>query len=61
MNDNLSSLTRDLEHAIQVIVALKMCAQGRDVEPPASVFEAANKAIDTLGAWRDAIRARYSH
>jgi hypothetical protein len=61
MIDNLSSLTRDLEHAIQVIMALKICAHELDVEPPASVFEAADEALENLSNWRVSIRTQNLH
>ena len=58
MQDNLAQLSRDLEHAIQVIVALTNCVRERDIEPPQSLFDASNKAVDTLSAWCDAVRER---
>ena len=58
MQDNFSQLTRDLEHAIQVIVALRHAVRERDIAPPQSLFDASEHALGTLSAWKDAIQER---
>ena len=58
MENNLSQLTRDLEHAMQVIVALRHALRERDIVPPQSLFDASDQAITELGAWKNAIEER---
>ena len=58
MNENLSQLTRDLERAIQVIVALRHAVRERDIVPSQSLLDASEQALESLGAWKDAIQER---